>query len=227
MPLTKFNPAKNGFQFRNGFINVLPQIPGLKKIETLGRCGGMSYSALDYFYLGIPVPKFSTDNFPQTGIPSDGTRLADYIYRRQVQSFMVPAAIKFVLWTVLPDKSLGFLKGVRARTLEDELPKLKKCIDRGDPVVLGLIVATKLINFGKNHQVVAYGYEVNPTTQVCKVYLYDSNYPGEEIFLTVDPAVPYISETKGEKWRGFFVQDYSPKNPPFAEIALSNSIKSV
>jgi hypothetical protein len=51
MPDTRFNPAVNGFHFVNTYLNYF--VPG---VTTAGRCGGMSYAALDFFFAGQPVP---------------------------------------------------------------------------------------------------------------------------------------------------------------------------
>ena len=45
-----------------------------------GRCGGMAYAALDYFYNNIPIPK-------DQDLPTDGTRGGNYIYERLMASF--------------------------------------------------------------------------------------------------------------------------------------------
>jgi hypothetical protein len=51
MPDTPFVPAVHGFHFVNTYINYF--VPG---VTTSGRCGGMSYAALDFFFAGVPVP---------------------------------------------------------------------------------------------------------------------------------------------------------------------------
>src|SRR6478752_5079889 len=51
MPDTRFDPAVNGFHFVNTYLNYF--VPG---VTTGGRCGGMSYAALDFFFAGQPVP---------------------------------------------------------------------------------------------------------------------------------------------------------------------------
>jgi len=122
------------------------------------------------------------------------------------------------LWTVLPDRSTFFARGVHERTVYEELPRLRQAIDQGRPVPLILIHARDLANIGLNHQVVAYGYDVEAGGM--KVYLYDSNHPGEECALVSDGVTPGFTQTCpsrqcSEQWRGFFVHPaYTPVLPP-------------
>ena len=51
MPDTRFIPAEHGFHFINTYLNYF--IPG---VTTGGRCGGMSYAALDFFFSDTPIP---------------------------------------------------------------------------------------------------------------------------------------------------------------------------
>jgi hypothetical protein len=52
---TSFDVRRNGFQFGNSFDNYRFFPPGIE-IDLSGRCGGMSYSALDYFFFQVPIP---------------------------------------------------------------------------------------------------------------------------------------------------------------------------
>jgi len=122
------------------------------------------------------------------------------------------------LWTVLPDRSTFFARGVHERTVYEELPRLRQAIDQGRPVPLVLIHARDLANIGLNHQVVAYGYDVEAGGM--KVYLYDCNHPGEESTLVSDGVTPGFTQTCpsrqcSEQWRGFFAHPaYTPILPP-------------
>ena len=53
--LTKFIPSRDGFHFANQFANRVIQSP-LGTWTTHGRCGGMAYAALDYYFSDIPMP---------------------------------------------------------------------------------------------------------------------------------------------------------------------------
>jgi hypothetical protein len=155
-PLDRF-----GFQFSNRFRNVIAELPGGRKIELNGRCGGMTFASLDHFFAGRPAPSVRPADLPaDTGVPPDGSPLADYIMRRHYHSLAIPAMLNVFLWTVLPDRSTFFARGVHERTVYEELPRLRQAIDQGRPVPLVLIHARDLANIGLNHQVVAYGYDV-------------------------------------------------------------------
>ena len=158
-----FDPAAHGFAFPNAFVNVVLQLPNGAKITTAGRCGGMAYAALDYFLPGQPVPRWRSDLYGPGRVPPDGHWLAQYFTARLRDSFFTGSAAKFVTWSLHSDDPTWVFKGVSRWTKEEELPRLVASIDRGRPVVLGLVVARSLGAIGDNHQVVAYGYEKAPT----------------------------------------------------------------
>jgi hypothetical protein len=70
----------------------------------------------------------------------------------------------------------------------------------------------------ENHQVVAYGYDYHPVARTMTVYIYDNNWPGEEVIPTSEPGNPHFKTSRGGgmdgAWRGFFVHDYAHKHPP-------------
>ncbi|WP_338786163.1 MIR domain-containing protein [Metabacillus sp. FJAT-53654] len=210
-----FDPAVHGFLFRNKFVNNIANIPGYGQVKTQGRCGGMAFAALDYFLKGIPVPKYTGSLF-NGEVPPDGHWLADYLYSRLMDSFLVPSSIKYINWTVASDHSTVFGgKGVSRWTKEEEFPKLRSRIDSGKPVVLGMIDATNLGQIGsENHQVLAYGYEWHSKANIMKVFVYDNNTVGREVVLSSEPGNQHFDATNTDPWRGFFVVDYTQKNPP-------------
>ncbi|MDP9352491.1 MAG: hypothetical protein M3P51_13270 [Chloroflexota bacterium] len=193
-----FKPTVHGFRFPNSFVNKVATIPGYGSIETRGRCGGMAYAALDYYYSGVPVPAYKQAVFLPKGSPPDGHWLADYIYARLMNSFFVPSATKFPEWTVHSDHETWFYKGVTKWTKEDEFPKLRACINGGKPAALGLVGADNLVDIGnKNHQVVAYGYDYHPVTKTMTVYVYDNNDPCMEVTLASEPGNPTSTPRTG------------------------------
>jgi len=106
-----------------------------------------------------------------------------------------------------------------ARTVNQwEIPKLRKQIDLSRPVVLALIRTKGITDPTKNHQVVAIGYDYEPTTKDMMVYLYDPNHPGEQPTLSMNLSKPSqgigLSQSSGEPIRGFFFIDYEPQTPP-------------
>lgn len=216
MPKTQFSPAKDGFQFANYFVNQIADVPGVGKLQTAGRCGGMAYGALDHYAAGLSLPAFKGSDFGDKGVPPDDHPLAQYIYQRQLDSFFTLSAVKFFTWSLAPDGGSFLLRGVTRRTKEEEFKKLRESIDRGVPAPIGLIVARDLSALGRNHQVVAYGYDYDETTKKMTVYIYDVNWPGQEITLTsgVDDAGWVESSPGKERWRGWFVHDFAPRRPP-------------
>lgn len=247
---TEFDPELYAFRFPNNFVNELFTLgvsvgfwSASKDIETEGRCGGMAFTSLDSFHARRPVPPLTPRDFPNSDVPPDGHPLADYIYARQKDSVfrgrgMLDGA-KFLRWS---GKSTTTL--VR-KTQTQEIPKIRRSIDAGEPLVLGLIGETEHHQQTNNHQVVCYGYEV-PTPGDVELHIYDPNEPFQTPPKTRDhragrtrgggatrgggsyrvilsqrvpgSAFPYRSDrpshgaTAVDKWRGFFVQRYRPKN---------------
>jgi hypothetical protein len=213
MGRTGFTPQQHGFHFDNDFVNTLAGLPGFGDIQTRGRCGGMAYAALDFYFADIPVPADTT-------LPPDGNPLADYIYRRLLASFLTPSAVQFVTWTLHSDHGAWFFKGVTRWTKEEQIPRLRGFLDAGQPVPLGLVGATDLGDVGnKNHQVVAYGYEVDEPTQAIRIFIYDNNSHDQEVVLFTNPDNPHLdASNRAEPWRGLFVQSYDRVSPPPALV---------
>ena len=211
MPRTNFSPFIHGFKFANYFENDIATIPGFGQVKTYGRCGGMSYSALDYYFANLGVPQAGD-------LPKDGVPLADYIWQRQLESFLAPSAIHFIIWSLYSDEANWFAKGLTRSTREDEFPKLQSQLDLGHPQVLGLIDARDINHIGNNHQVVAYGYDVDEASGKIAVYIYDNNSPNTETVLTLAPGtlgVQASNRDPNNPWRGFFVHGYGPMWPHY------------
>jgi hypothetical protein len=142
MPKADFVPERDGFHFANEFVNVIAKVPGYGTLETGGRCGGMAYAALDYWFNGrLPIPA-------DAALPHDGTLMADYIYKRQLETYLVPSAINFITWTLAGDGENFFHKGVTRWTKK---ASSRSCGDDrpGQPQVLGLVKVTDLREIGR------------------------------------------------------------------------------
>ena len=111
------------------------------------------------------------------------------------------------------DDETWVFKGVTRWTKEEELPRLIASIDAGRPVVLGLVVARNLAAIGDNHQVIAYGYEQDRATGRTTVLIHDSNTPRKAVTLTSEADQHDWTASNGHSWRGFFLQDYTPRRP--------------
>ena len=51
---TNFNPFVYGFHFNNEFVNPVIKYDSKSLFTTKGRCGGMAYASLDYYYASKP-----------------------------------------------------------------------------------------------------------------------------------------------------------------------------
>ena len=124
-------------------------------------------------------------------------------------------AVQFLALLVNPDDAS------LARTSLAAFEELRESIDRGKPVVLGLIPSPWTLDvtkFTRAHQVVARGYRVDPDGGRV-VLVWDPNRPDEaETRLTQAPHdLSWTEAPGGGTWRGFFVESgYVPKVPPSA-----------
>ncbi len=199
--MTKFNPAIHGFKFVNSFTNYR-SISGVQ-ITTGGRCGGMVYSALDYFNAGIPIP--STDK-----LPAEGTPLSTYISARQEDSLSFSTNLdKWMELTVNPfgARTSEFwhwgVQGVNGGRLEE----LRSFIDRGVPVPLGLFHESGNVLNGSMHQVLAIGYDMGrykghfgEFMDDLRIFIYDPNYPNQTMVMRPDSkSTRYYYENDPEK----------------------------
>ncbi len=223
MVKTDFVPSRDGFHFPNHFTNNIQIIGGLS-ITTSGRCGGMAFGALDYFTRGIPVPTCNGADFGEAQAPSDGTPLADYIYKRLMDSLIKYGATYIYKHFESDHETLLAGKGLVKETKEDEWPVLKSYLDNGRPVVLGLIAYNG--GLADCHQVVAYGYTV--ANGIIKISIYDNNLPDDDT-VTLESTVDLTANlhwnevnssgqvrTQSGKdiiWRGFFVEADCEKSP--------------
>lgn len=210
--MTGFDPREHGFAFVNDFQNDFIRE---FDVRTGGLCGGMVYTALDYFHADMPITS-------QTYRPAVNTRLHDYIYDRQVHSIADNAD----KWAELGFNPLGVrngeffnwgLQGFGGGRLQE----LRAKIDRGEPVPLGLWHYEG--ERGGDHQVLAIGYDtgryrgdLGQFKEDLRIIVYDPNHPGQEKVLVPDLArggYRYLDENK--LWLTYFVDyKYQPRRPP-------------
>lgn len=197
---TRFIPSQHGFPFANTW--PIGQ-PVLKLWTPFGRigignaaagvCGGMVFAALDHFYHDRPVPPEPTDE------------LFRYLVRRLFASWNIPfGGARYYDWQRRPDLhrfTLREWQGIRDR------------LDAGTPVPLGLVQVQSwdLRQVGRNHQVLAVGYDIRESGTIA-IRIYDPNYPGDdETSLLFDPNVPgqpIRHSWEGGTVRGFFRTRY-------------------
>lgn len=215
--MTAFVMPAKGFAFSNTFSVELP-IPGINGPTMSGLCGGMVYSALDYFNSGMSIPK-------QTFRPAVKTPLHDYIYRRQVTSLAENAD----KWTELFVNPFGWrsdeffnwgLQGSNGGRIEE----LKSMIDSGKPVPLGLF-APGSGGAAPHHQVLAIGYDMGrykgdlgEYKEDFKLFVYDPNHPEKMMILVPNVSGKffyYSNGDDGKKWTTYFVdKKYRTSRPP-------------
>jgi hypothetical protein len=165
-----FLPSASGLHFANSF----PSGPDLHLgpigigDAARGLCGGMSWYVRERFEAGMPIP-------PDTVAPANGSELFRALVRRQVLSLdWLRVPLRF--WAMA---AIGPERALR-RTRESELPRIRAEIDAGRLAMVGLVRQTgwnpfKLTN---NHQVLAFGYEVDGDAVTLR--LYDPNWPGQD-----------------------------------------------
>lgn len=219
-----FSAKEHGFRFVNRFAFKLPvkfKLPYTGSINlgdvVYGLCGGMCFGALDYFHLGETVPSY-------TNVDDIDSKLFTYLCDRQLDSLKLGTVLKVIEWMLKEDNDIAL------RMARYEIPKLRRKIDRGEPVVLALIRVQGVGDPTKNHQVLATGYALEPDTKQMTIQLYDPNHPGMTPSITMNLSKPSqgieIAQSTGESLRGFFVINYKSQktvpSPVFEAPALGD-----
>jgi hypothetical protein len=218
-----FLPSTSGLHFENYYphepeITIkLPLGPTLSLGDAAnGLCGGMAFVVRDFYEANQPVP---ADTQP----PPGGSPLYSFIVKRLMDSFNLPLGItRYIelMQPAFPDVGLGFgLPGRASVMLRDEWPHIQTDLDAGHPVPLGLVKvkSAQPSDLCKNHQVLAYGYDLDGTDLTLR--LYDPNYPDrDDVTLQLSTAsaqVPIpLTYTPAEDVFCFFRTPYSPRQPP-------------
>ncbi|MEO5945239.1 MAG: hypothetical protein ABIP79_00370 [Chitinophagaceae bacterium] len=212
---TTFKPEVHGLKFVNSL-----EVEVMNDIKMSGFCGGMVYTALDYFKAKKPVPM---QNFK----PANGTPLFDYMWGRQ-RSSVVDNIDK---WTELFVNPFGWrtdeffnwgLQGSGGGRLQE----LKTEIDKGSPVPLGFFKSGEG-GAGPHHQVLAIGYkggrykgDLGAYKEDLEISVYDPNFPGVTKILKANPAkhIYYYKDEPNNtrcQWQTYFVnKKYGFNTPP-------------
>ena len=106
--------------------------------------------------------------------------------------------------------------GLTRLTVEVEWPQIRALLDAEQPAPLGLVKAHSFrpIELGKNHQVLAYAYDLDDESGELALKVYDPNYAGDDgVTLTLnvyDPMAgrPVTHSREGESVRGVFLTEY-------------------
>lgn len=195
-----FVPSTRGLHFENFFPHEPAEsvaLPDGRKLgigdAANGLCGGMAYTARDYYEAGQPPPA-------DTAAPAEGSPLFTYLVQRLTASFALPVGIaRYIelMSPAVPDHdnwATSHYLAPRSRAyvmVEQEWPKVKGDIDAGHPSPLGLIKvkSASVMDLGKNHQVLAYGYDLAGSDLT--LHIYDPNYPdNDNVTLSLSLADP-------------------------------------
>jgi hypothetical protein len=185
--------------------------------DTYGLCGGMAFTAADYYRAGRELPRgVDYNDIPDSDSPQ-GLALRDHLWRRQIES-LGPNGPILLAWMAMLHLPLPFAgpDWLLARTRE-QWAILKRTLDNGDPWPICLI-GTSLSPFN-NHQVLAVGYEDN-ADGTGMIMLYDMNCPGREQVTRLDfrgtrlQAEESCPSPERGTLCGFFCEHYVPAPPP-------------
>jgi hypothetical protein len=222
-------------------IDVLGQQIGIGDAAN-GLCGGMAFATRDYFEAGIPIPPDTAN--PSSGPLFDYLvkRLFD-TYNLLLPlpplppvpgTFFTPTppfgpgpfTYMHLMHPGLPDhetdaSNVGLAYRGRAWVaINEQWPKIKADIDGGrlSPIALVTVKTLNPMEMGNNHQVLVYGYDLDGTDLVIRIY--DSNNPDDdEITLSLSIADPQhttpMTYSIGRQVWCFFRPDYSFSRPSF------------
>lgn len=213
-----FLPSRSGFHFPNRFSKAPVaelRLAGLRLPvgnASRGLCGGMVFAARDIFEAGRLPPAVAT-------APTRGTPLFPYLVRRLFSSWGLPfGVLRYFAWSMLPDGDAWVVRGATSRTIRREWPRVRNEVDAGRLCPLGLVRVRSISpwTMARNHQALAYGYDLDEASGWVHVLVYDPNHPDDDsIRLAFDPGEPpahrEIAYVEGERRvRGFFVTAYRP-----------------
>ena len=208
MARTTFDPKIHGYQFANIAASAWGNV---------GVCGGMSWSAVDYFFHpSAAMPSYDNASFPN-GVLVGGWKptandatLADYIWRRQMDSVNANGG-GFLLALTQPPKSTA------------NYTRLKQLLDAGVPTPIALPSTGS--NVFEGHHVVAIDYQEGGGNK--DILIYDPNRPDETALLRIvadDKLTEHTTTfangtwTAGaafDTWKGFWIADgFEPQTPP-------------
>ncbi|MHC5541680.1 hypothetical protein ACYOEI_25960 [Singulisphaera rosea] len=189
---SRFDPKLNGLPYRNGSFKFKV---GPASCSVL--CGGISYTAMDYFDTGIKPPESSKT-------PVDGNPMETYLYRRQMTAHFYTWHRFLNAWSVSHIPLLGGLAGE-----QDKVEELDNYL-ASRPVIICLYGGP-----GHGHHVIATGCDRARK----EISLYDSNHPGVTSKLTAEDG-HWRHDQSNTLWYGWFMDwgQYTDgdRQPPLA-----------
>jgi hypothetical protein len=230
-----FAPSVHGLRFANAFRSAPIFRFRFGALATLtlgdmanGLCGGMTFVVADCFQAGVEPPLNMV-------APPDGSALQSEIVARQLDSFdggRVPLRFYSLALPIRPVREAGWARGLghlgidlHSRTwvmLNREWPRVRRLLDAGRLVPLGLVrsIAWNPANLARDHQVLAWGYDLDG--ERLTLHLYDPNWPlDDDVTLALDVGNPdgetalVYSKADGPVF-AFFAAHYRSRPPaPF------------
>jgi len=199
---TDFIPNIHGYKFINLFdLNLLISFTSIfKKRLFIGLCGGMVFSALDYFYSGIICPDYlSPDEFHD--------KFIDYLWKRQLESISVGTFITLI------NRGVSSNKKVINHVINKEIPKIIENINQGVPVPVVIVRNRFFENPTNNHQILLVSCTIDGPKTHFKCY--DPNHPQQSPLLTISRIIGQesIISSTGEPIRGLFINKYNHQQP--------------
>ena len=226
-----FTPSLNGFHFINAFPHepdFKVPLPGIGSLPigdaSNGVCGGMVYAVRDIFQTSGLAPVAATDP------PAPGTPLFSYVVDRLIESYDLAGlgVLRYYEWMITPDGDTGVppllvRRGVSWMTIREQWPSIRGELDAGRLCCLGLVTVAGLspAQLGENHQVLAYGYDVDADANLT-LHIYDPNTPpaqADDVRISLCLANPErptpIAHNVGIALpiRGFFMTKYTYRDP--------------
>jgi hypothetical protein len=203
--ITKFTPLYRGYLFPNRFEykGLSRVMKFLKSNFIYGMCGGMVFSALDYYFDEKNIPKYDVVK----NLPLNYTK---YLWKRQTESTSFYILLKILYFGTLSKKK------VVQKTIQNKLPDIINRLNLGLPAPIVIVRSSFFQNPTHNHQVLVTGYEDNPSK--LELILYDPNHPRLEPRLVISNDHGFsITQSTGEPVRGFFLNHYTYKESPDPE----------
>jgi hypothetical protein len=154
-----------------------------------GVCGGMVYAAMDLYFSHPRLQPPAT-----TTAPAGGSPLMNYIIGRLIDGFALQAgassnALRYVDYMSTLDHDTLVSHGVPWVIATYEWPQIRADIDAGRPSPIGLVggvwvwptnIAAKIDMLHHCHCVLAYGYDLDETSNDLTLLVYDPNDPGAD-----------------------------------------------
>jgi hypothetical protein len=211
-----FLPSTHGLRFANRFPpqRTVFLRSGGRTILAVGNaanglCGGMSLVTRERFEAGLPP-------WEETEPPEGGSDHFQQLVARQIDTFelgRVPLRF-YDLMVARPNRPTRWSRILRRRSrlaesVNREWPRIRRDIDRGELPMVGLLRAASWDprQLGRNHQVLAYGYELDPESLTINIY--DPNYPRDDtveirLRLSLHHLAADLTYSTGEPLLAFF-----------------------